>query len=165
MDFIQNEELFFKYFIKAWHMGTENGLDLQPLNKKAADTIDKKQKEQESVKCTDLSHRDCETRGDYCKKSLMDVRPEQLSQYNFGCTNKHRPQSNQRGELSHRPNFFKEVRFGDGYTSNMNQRSTQYRGLVQLTNPTASSEIENYPASNVLNRQKGWNKSPDKAYL
>lgn len=32
MDFMNDEQLWLKYYAKAWHMGTENGADLQSLD-------------------------------------------------------------------------------------------------------------------------------------
>lgn len=60
----------------------------------------------------------------------MTVRDDTFWKYEFMCTNKFRPQSNQRGELPRSKNFFKHFKMAEGYDGNMNQRTNDYRGLV-----------------------------------
>lgn len=59
MDFVRDEKLWLKQFARAWHMATENGMDLTPLNKEESDKIFKQEKDAESTICTDLNPRNC----------------------------------------------------------------------------------------------------------
>lgn len=53
----------------------------------------------------------------------------------------------------------------NGYDQKMSQRSLPFRGLVQLTNPTAVGGTIEFPPSNVLRRQDGWNQVHDKNFF
>jgi len=54
MDFMRDEKLWLKYFGRAWHMATENGLELNWLIKEEAEKVFQKEQDDESMICTDL---------------------------------------------------------------------------------------------------------------
>lgn len=55
MDFSRDESLWLKEFAKAWHMATQNGMQLNSLDANAAKQIEDEQSDQESIFCTDFS--------------------------------------------------------------------------------------------------------------
>lgn len=55
MDFSRDESLWLKEYGKAWHMATENGMQLNSLDANAAQQIEGQQKDQESMHCTDMN--------------------------------------------------------------------------------------------------------------
>jgi len=79
-----------------------------------------------------------------------------MNQYFRTCTNKFKPQSNSRGQLTTAPKFFEHFKIAEGYDQKMSQRSERFRGLVQLTNPRdrgfPSYGFPETPPSNVLRR-------------
>lgn len=78
LDFMRDEKLWLKYFAKAWHIATENGMENPTyLNYEGANEINDKENELMSVKCTAFTKGNVGDFGrrDICKKSLMKFTP------------------------------------------------------------------------------------------
>jgi len=151
MDFSRDESLWLKEFAKAWHMATENGMELNSLDSNAAQQIEDLQKDQESVICTDFAKK-CDTRTNCRQGGVFELYPEYMSQYRGRCLNKYKTQSNQRKELMRLANFEAQNSWSKDYDGGMNAWTTKYRNLLQLQNATASSSNGKYEPPMVLQR-------------
>lgn len=104
-EFNKNEALWLKTFAKAWHMGTENGLeDLSYLDEDVGperETLN----DDEAVDCGNLAReekgwtmRRMANRNDQCEVTIMGRRVEYMQQTIWGVYNKNRLVTDQRRE-------------------------------------------------------------------
>lgn len=124
-------------------MATENGQELKYLDQ-ITGPASEVPTDEEAIECLDVNDNiKCKFRKG-CRWTAYSLRPQLMFQGFRGCVNKHFPQSAQRHKLPRGKSF------GD---REMEQWNTQYRRIVHLTNPTASSSKPDKPPSRVLQRQ------------